>query len=54
MRISSRGTVSGGPIFWLLAMPFIAVGMVIYVLFRAVVLICTAIADHHRAAIRRA
>jgi hypothetical protein len=25
MRISSHGTVSGGPVFWLIALPFIAV-----------------------------
>ena len=54
MRISSRGTVYGGPVFWLLASPFILVGVLIWALFRLVLLAAAAIADYHRAAVRRA
>jgi hypothetical protein len=30
VRISSRGTISGGPVFWLLASPVIAAYWIIY------------------------
>ena len=52
MRISSRGTVYGGPVFWVLASPFILVGLLAWALLRLAVLAAAAIARHR--AVRRA
>lgn len=40
MRISSRGTVSMGPLGWLLAAPFIAAAFIVYWLVCGLVMLC--------------